>query len=58
MLEFHNAKERDIDDWIGLLAMADLRFRLLNSKQPPCSRLAIMEVGWLDDKLENRFGCN
>ena len=51
MLEFHNAKERDIDDWISLLAMADPRFRLLNCKQPPGSRLAIMEVGWLENKV-------
>lgn len=58
MLEFHNAKERDIDDWIGLLAMADSRFRLLNSKQPPSSRLAVLEVGWLGDKVEDRFRCN
>ena len=49
MLEFHNAKERDIDDWTGLLAMADRRFRLLGCKQPPGSRLAVMEVGWLED---------
>lgn len=44
MLEFHNAKERDIEDWIGLLAMADTRFRLLGCKQPPSSRLAVMEI--------------
>ena len=51
MLEFHNAKERDINDWTDLLAMADSRFRLLNCKQPPGSRLAVMEVGWLEDKV-------
>lgn len=54
MLEFHNAKERDIDDWVGLLAMADSRFRLLNCKQPPGSRLAVMEVGWLGDKVGHK----
>ena len=53
MLEFHNAKERDIDDWIGLLAMADSRFRLLECKQPPGSRLAVMEVGWLENSFKH-----
>lgn len=58
MLEFHNAKERDIDDWIGLLAMADTRFRLLGCKQPPSSRLAVMEIGWIVDEVGDRVGCN
>ena len=58
MLEFHNAKERDIDDWVGLLAMADSRYRLLDCKQPPGSRLAIMEVGWLGDKVGDELGSN
>ena len=51
MLKSHNAKERDIEDWIGLLAKADSRFRLLNCKQPTGSRLTVMEVGWLEDKV-------
>ena len=58
MLEFHNAKERGIDDWVGLLAMADSRYRLLDCKQPPGSRLAVMVVGWLVDKVGNEFGSN
>ena len=47
MLEFHNAKERDIDDWTNLFGTADPMFRFLGFKQPPGSRLAIMEVDWL-----------
>ena len=58
MLEFHNAKERDIDDWIGLLAMADSRFRLLDCKQPLSSRLAVMEIGWLGDEVGITVGCD
>ena len=58
MLEFHNAKERGIDDWINLLAMADSRFRFLDCKQPPGSRLAVMEVGWVGKKVGDEFGSN
>ena len=46
MLELHNGKERDRDDWIELLRRADARFRLIGIKQPAGSTLAILEVGW------------
>ena len=46
MLELHNGKERDRDDWIGLLKRADPRFQLIDIKQPSGSTLAILEVGW------------
>lgn len=46
MLEFHNGKERDFDDWVELLGKADHRFHLVNMIQPPGSRLTVIEVGW------------
>ncbi len=49
MLEFHNAKERDLDDWNHLLKQADPRFRLEDVKKPKGSRLAIIEVAWKGD---------
>ena len=47
MLEFHNAKERDMSDWTRLLRKADERFHIVSTKQPPGSRLSVMEVRWL-----------
>jgi len=52
MLEFHNATERDADDWEKLLSMAHPWFRLRAIKIPPGSRLAILEVTWLDHETE------
>lgn len=49
MLELHNAKERDMDDWNDLFKQADPRFRLENVKKPRGSRLAILEVVWERD---------
>ena len=46
MLELHNAKERDMSDWTHLLRKADERFHIVDTKQPPGSRLSVMEVGW------------
>lgn len=46
MLEFHNSKERDVDDWIELLKTADPNFHLLDIKRPSGSRLAFIEVAW------------
>lgn len=51
MLEFHNAKERDVDDWAHLLREADRRFHILDTKQPPGSRLSVIEVCWLSPGL-------
>lgn len=59
MLEFHNAKERDLDDWNDLLKQADPRFRLEHVNKPQGSRLAIIEVAWKEDdaqKLEASAG--
>lgn len=47
MLEFHNAKERDKDDWARLLHSADERLHIIGIKQPRGSRLSVIEVGWL-----------
>ncbi|KAF2430168.1 O-methyltransferase [Tothia fuscella] len=46
MLELLNAKERDVDDWIELFRLADSRFKFLGAKQPPGSRMSIMEAVW------------
>lgn len=47
MLEFHNAKERDKDDWTHLLHRADERFHIVGIEQPPGSRLSVIEICWL-----------
>ncbi|KAL8831915.1 MAG: hypothetical protein Q9191_000594 [Dirinaria sp. TL-2023a] len=49
MLEFHNGKERDHDDWVELLHVADPRYQVISIRQPPLSRLALLEVGWRGD---------
>jgi len=46
MLQLLNAKERDVDDWAALFAMADPRFKFLGAKQPKGSRMSIMEAVW------------
>ena len=46
MLEFHNAKERDADDWASLLHKADKDFNILAVQQPLGSRLSVIEVCW------------
>jgi hypothetical protein len=46
MLELLNAKERDVDDWTALFAMADSRFKFLGATQPTGSRMSIMEAVW------------
>lgn len=46
MLEIGNAKERDLTEWKGLLEQADPRFIFKSMKQPPGSRLAILEAIW------------
>lgn len=52
MLEFHNAKERDVDDWAKILSEAHPSFHLQAIRKPPGSRLAILEVTWLDHESE------
>ncbi|EED16326.1 O-methyltransferase, putative [Talaromyces stipitatus ATCC 10500] len=51
MLEIGNSKERALDEWISLFAQADSRFIFKGMRQPPGSRLAILEVTW---ELENK----
>ncbi|KAL8943467.1 MAG: hypothetical protein Q9211_000964 [Gyalolechia sp. 1 TL-2023] len=46
MLEFHNGKERDLDDWIELLRKADPRFSWAGTTQPYGSRLSFFLVVW------------
>ena len=46
MLQLLNAKERDVDDWTALFAMADPRFKFLGARQPEGSRMSIMEAIW------------
>ncbi|KAL8737029.1 MAG: hypothetical protein Q9181_002093 [Wetmoreana brouardii] len=46
MLEFHNAQERDKASWAKLISSADSRFRVMDIKQPPGSRLSFIEVSW------------
>ena len=53
MLEFHNAKERDIDDWTKLFEDTDSRFKIQGVKKPLNSRLSIIEVIWMGHDIEN-----
>lgn len=46
MLEIGNARERDLDEWISLFGQADSRFTFKGTRQPPGSRLAILEATW------------
>jgi ABC-type uncharacterized transport system YnjBCD substrate-binding protein len=46
MLEFHNGKERDAEDWAQLFKDADPRFQYLGVKKPPMSRLGLIEATW------------
>jgi len=46
MLEIGNAKERDLNDWKGLLEEIDTRYQLQEVYQPPGSTLSIVEVVW------------
>ena len=51
MLEFHNGKERDLDDWMRLLFLADPRFKIVGVVHPKGSILAFIEVGWDEAKI-------
>ena len=53
MLEFHNAMERDGDDWAHLLHMADEGFHMVDIKQPLGSNLSVIEVRWLLSDVQN-----
>lgn len=46
MLEIGNAKERALEEWQALFEQADPRFSFKGMRQPPDSRLAIIEAIW------------
>jgi hypothetical protein len=46
MLSLLNAKERDLEDFKHLFALADPRFKFLGVKTPKGSRMSIMEAVW------------
>jgi hypothetical protein len=46
MLELHNGKERDVDDWERLFRDCDPRFKYLGVTRSPGSRLAIIQAEW------------
>ncbi len=55
MLEFHNAKERDMDDWMQIFKDADSRFTVLGGKHPEGSRLGLIEVVWEGDSRQGQI---
>ncbi len=44
MMQVHNSKERELDEWIALLKGADERLRLQNVVQPFGSLMSVLEV--------------
>ncbi|KAH3967279.1 hypothetical protein HBI24_208500 [Parastagonospora nodorum] len=46
MLELHNGKERDADDWRKLFEDCDPRFKFEEIIRPPGSKLGIIQVVW------------
>lgn len=46
MLALCNARERTLEEWTTLFAQADPRLNFRGVKQPPGSRLSILEVVW------------
>jgi hypothetical protein len=46
MLELHNGKERDADDWARLFEVCDARFQFDGVIRPPGSRLGIVHATW------------
>ncbi len=49
MMQVHNSKERDLDEWVDLLKAADERLRLQNVVQPFMSFMSVLEVIRDDD---------
>ena len=49
MLEMFNSKEREADDWLSLFQSADARFKFVDIKRPPNSKLSFIEVVWEGD---------
>lgn len=46
MLELHNGKERDGEDWARLFAECDGRFRFENARPLPGAALGLVEAVW------------
>jgi hypothetical protein len=46
MLELHNGKERDANDWAALFEACDSRFHFEGIIRPPGSRLGIIQAIW------------
>ena len=44
-----NGKEREVNDWHGLLLEADPRFRIRSAKSLPGLDLGIVDVEWNDE---------
>lgn len=58
MMQVHNSKERDLDEWIDLLKGADKRLRLQNVVQPFMSLMSVLEVVRDDDVMRTIGGIN
>ena len=53
-----NSKERDADDWLQLLQVADTRFKLKEIRASPGSFLSVIDVIWEDNLDEHeRITC-
>ena len=46
MLAIQNAREREMDDWIGLFEKADRRFRFVSATAMENSASAVIVVTW------------
>ena len=46
MMELHNAKERDREDWVEFIERADSRFVLRSIEKPASSILSFIDVVW------------
>lgn len=51
MKQNFNSRERDVDDWVELLRVADPRFNLKSIKCSSGSILSVIEVIWDDELL-------
>ncbi|KAK3390364.1 S-adenosyl-L-methionine-dependent methyltransferase [Podospora didyma] len=50
MLAMFNSKERTVDEWIALVAKADVRFRLRSVVHLPASPLGLVEFIWGEEQ--------
>ncbi|KAL8960510.1 MAG: hypothetical protein Q9183_005452 [Haloplaca sp. 2 TL-2023] len=53
MLELHNGKERDEDEWINLFKLADSRFEVVRIFRPKGSRLSLIEAEWRGEGFDD-----